>query len=169
MSCVHSYLIRTLQLSNESIIEGEIEITTKQPSDYKIGTQSFERKPTAGIQEIAEKPFTVIHIDRFTTKAGETMVIIDVEEKFENIEYKNEDDQKVRGVVSRFFASPYEAKKFFGDENVIRDVNDSGNKIRTSMEKVPFTSDEIKKKASLKGKTHYIFKSVEAKQGKIGV
>ena len=139
----------------------------KKPSDYKIVTQSFERKPTAGIQEIAEKPFTVIHIDRFTTKAGETMVIIDTEEKFENVEYKNENDQKVRGTVSRFFASPFEAKKFFGDDSVIVDVNDNGNKIRTSMEKVPFTPEEIKKKSSLKGKTHYIFKSVEAKQGRL--
>ena len=142
-------------------------MSIKNPSEYKIETKSFERKPTAGIQEIAEKPFTVVHIDKFTTKAGELMVIVDTEEKFYNIEYKDENDKKVSGVVSRFFASPFELKKFFGDDGVIEDVNKNGNKIRTMIEKIPFTSDEIKRKSSLKGKTHYVFKKPEA-QAKLG-
>jgi hypothetical protein len=139
-------------------------VSVKSPSDYKIENQSYERKPTAGIQEIAEKPFTVIHIDRFTTKAGETMVIVDTEEKFE-AEYKNEKEEKVKGTISRFFASPVELKRFFGDDKVIIDVNENGNKIKTMIEKVPFTADDIARKPSLKGKTHYVF----VKTGKQGV
>lgn len=132
-------------------------MSTKSPSDYKIENQSYERKPTGGIQEIAEKPFTVNHIDRFTSKAGETIVIVTTDETFENIEYKNENDQKVKGNVNRFFASPVELKRFFGDDQVINDVNENGNKIKTMIEKVPFTPEEIARKASLKGKTHYVF------------
>lgn len=161
--------LQKLQLSdNDSIMGGEKEMNEiKSPNEYKIETQTFERKPTGSIQEIAEKPFTVKHIDSFTTKAGELMVIVDTEEKFENIEYKNEDDQKVRGTVSRFFTSPFELKKFFGDKNVIHDVNENGNKIRTMIEKIAFTPEEIKRKSSLKGKTHYVFKKVEPKQGRL--
>lgn len=177
MESIEKNYQKTLQLSN-NIISSDIELMdnrnsenmsqTKQPSDYKIQNESYERKPTGGIQEIAEKPFTVIHIDKFTSKSGETMVIIDTEEKFDNIEYKNEKDEKVKGIVSRFFASPVETKRFFGDEGVINDVNTNKNKIRTSIEKVPFTPEEIKKRVSLKGKTHYVFKHVEAKQEKLG-
>lgn len=134
----------------------------KNPSDYTIENQSFERKPTAGIQEIAEKPFTVNHIDKFTTKAGDQMVIVETDEVFK-CEYK-EDEEKVTGDVSRFFASPVEIKKFFGDESVIKDVNEGGNKIRTMIEKIPFTADEISRKASLKGKTHYVFKKIEGQE-----
>ena len=139
-------------------------MATKNPSDYKIANQSFERKPTGGIQEIAEKPFTVNHIECFNSKAGEPLVIVDTDETFYNIEYNNDNDEKVRGKVSRFFASPLELKKFFSDPNVIRDVNELGNKIRASIEKVPFTAEEISRKASLKGKTHYIFKAAEPRQ-----
>jgi hypothetical protein len=134
----------------------------KNPSDYTIENQSFERKPTAGIQEIAEKPFTVNHIDKFITKAGDQMVIVETDEVFK-CEYK-QDEEKVTGDVSRFFASPVEIKKFFGDESVIKDVNEDGNKIRTMIEKIPFTADEISRKASLKGKTHYVFKKIEGQE-----
>ena len=161
--------MRSLQLSafddSRKVKEKMNEI--KSPNEYKIETQTFERKPTGSIQEIAEKPFTVKHIDSFTTKAGELMVIVDTEEKFDNIEYKNENDEKVRGVVSRFFTSPFELKKFFGDKNVIHDVNENGNKIRTMVEKIAFTPEEIKRKSSLKGKTRYVFKKVEPKQGRL--
>ena len=142
-------------------------MTTKNPSDYKIENQSFERKPTGGIQEIAEKPFTVNHIECFNSKAGESLVIVETDETFEGIEYKNEHDEKVRGKVSRFFASPVELKRFFSDPNVIKDVNENGNKIKASIEKVPFTKDEIAKKASLKGKTHYIFQGSQPQQAKL--
>ena len=184
MSCVHRYLQMSLaseealQLSDKSgFVETELMDNrnseekmneTKSPSDYKIESQSYERKPTGGIQEIAEKPFTVIHIDKFKTKAGEIMVIVDTEEKFENIEYKV-DDQKTKGTVSRFFASPVELKKFFGDEGVIADVNDNGNKVRTMIEKISFNSEEIKRDSTLKGKTHYVFKKIPEKQGRLGV
>lgn len=134
-------------------------MSVKSPSDYKVKTQ-FERKPTAGIQAIAEKVFTVNHIDKFTTKSGETIVIVDTVEAFGNIEYKNEEDKKVTGQVSRFFASPLEVKKFFSDDNVIADVNENGNTIRTAIEKIPFNVEEIARKSSLKGKTHYVFKPI---------
>ena len=167
MSCIHRYLQMSLaseealQLSNQSVIEGEIDIATKKPSDYKIETQSFERKPTAGIQEIAEKPFTVNKIDKFKTKANEEMVIIETDETF-TCEYKEkpEDVGKIKGQVNRFFASPLEIKKFFSDDSVIEDVNENGNKIKTMIEKVPFTAEEIKRDAKLKGKTHYVFKEL---------
>lgn len=142
-------------------------MAVKNPSDYKIANQSFERKPTGGIQEIAEKPFTVKHIECFNSKAGEPLVIVETDEVFEGIEYKNEHDEKVRGKVSRFFASPVELKRFFSDPNVIRDVNENGNRIKASIEKVPFTAEEIAKKASLKGKTHYVFQSNKPVQGKL--
>lgn len=146
---------------------GEINMATKNPSDYKIANQSFERKPTGGIQEIAEKPFTVNHIECFNSKAGEPLVIVDTDEVFDGIEYKNEHDEKIRGKVSRFFASPIELKRFFSDPNVIKDVNENHNKIRTSIEKVPFTAEEIARKASLKGKTHYVFQGPKPVQGKL--
>ena len=142
-------------------------MATKNPSDYKIAQQSFERKPTGGIQEIAEKPFTVNHIECFNSKAGDLLVIVDTDEVFDGIEYKNDNDEKVRGKVSRFFASPLELKKFFSDPNVIQDVNENHNKIRTSIEKVPFTAEEITRKASLKGKTHYVFQGPKPVQGKL--
>ena len=162
MSCLHRYNMMArsagLQLSNQSIIEGEIEIATKKPSDYKIENQSFERKPTAGIQEIADKPFTVNHIDKFKTKANEEMVIVTTDETF-TCEYKEkpEDVGKIKGPVNRFFASPHDIKKFFSDDSVIEDVNENGNKIKTRIEKVPFTAEEIKRDAKVKGKTHYVF------------
>jgi len=136
-------------------------MSMKSPSDYTIENQSFERKPTAGIQEIAEKPFTVNRIEKFTTKAGEIMVIVETDEVFK-CEYKEkpEDVGKCLGDVNRFFASPIDVKKFFSDEKVIDDVNNKGNKIRTMIEKVPFNAEEIKRSASLKGKTHYVFKEV---------
>ena len=107
------------------------------------------------------------HIECFKSKAGDPLVIVDTDEVFENIEYKDDRDQKVRGKVSRFFASPYELKKFFSDPNVIQDVNENHNKIRTSIEKVPFTAEEIARKASLKGKTHYVFQGPRPVQGKL--
>jgi hypothetical protein len=142
-------------------------LVVKNPSDYKIENQSFERKPTGGIQEIAEKPFTVNHIECFNSKSGESLVIVETDEVFDNIEYKNEHDEKVRGKVSRFFASPIELKRFFSDPNVIKDVNENGNKIRTSIEKVPFTPEEISRKASLKGKTHYVFRKAQPVQASL--
>ena len=90
------------------------------------------------------------------------MVIVETDEVFK-CEYK-QDEEKVTGDVSRFFASPVEIKKFFGDESVIKDVNEGGNKIRTMIEKIPFTADEISRKASLKGKTHYVFKKIEGQE-----
>lgn len=135
-------------------------MVTKSPSDYTTTNHSFERKPTGGIQEIAEKPFTVNRIESFNSKSGESIVIVETDEVFDNIEYKNENDQKVRGKVNRFFASPVELKKFFSDPSVIKDVNENGNKIRTSIEKVAFTPEEIAKSATLKGKTHYVFRPV---------
>lgn len=91
------------------------------------------------------------------------MVIVDTDETFD-CEYKNEDETKVRGEVNRFFASPVEIKKFFGDASVIEDVNENGNKIKTMIEKIPFTAEEISRKATLKGKTHYVFKKVEGQE-----
>ena len=142
----------------------------KSPSEYKIENKSYERKPTAGIQEIAEKPFTVNHIDKFKTKANEEMVIITTDETF-TCEYKEtpESEEKIKGQINRFFASPMDIKKFFGSDQVIEDVNEKGNKIRTMIEKVAFTADEIKRDGKLKGKTHYIFKKLGEKQGKLGV
>lgn len=143
-------------------------MVTKNPSDYKIENQSYERKPTGGIQEIAEKPFTVNHIESFKSKSGEQLVIVETDETFDGIEYKDEHDQKVRGRVNRFFASPVELKRFFSDPNVLRDVNESGNKIHVpGIEKIPFTKEEIEKKATLKGKTHYVFKKVAPQQVKL--
>lgn len=142
-------------------------MATKNPSDYKIAAQSFERKPTGGIQEIAEKPFTVNHIECFTSKSGESLVIVETDEAFDDIEYKNEHDEKVRGRVSRFFASPIELKKFFSDPNVVKDVNENHNKIKASIEKVAFTPEEIARKASLKGKTHYVFQGTRPEQAKL--
>lgn len=141
-------------------------MVTKNPSDYKIDYgQSYERKPTGGIQEIAEKPFTVNHIESFISKSGDQLVIVETDEVFENIEYKNDNDEKVRGKVNRFFASPVELKRFFSDPNVIKDVNENGNKIHVSgIEKIPFTKEEIEKKPTLKGKTHYVFKKATPKQ-----
>lgn len=134
-------------------------MSVKTPGDYKIPNESFERKPTAGIQEIAEKPFTVRHIDKFTTKAGETMVIVETVESFDcNYKEKPEDIAKVRGSVNRFFASPIEIVRFFGNDDVIKDVNENGSQIKACIEKVPFSPDEIKRTPTLKGKTHYIFK-----------
>ena len=69
--------------------------------------------------------------------------------------------------MSRFFASPIELKKFFSDPQVIKDVNENGNKIKASIEKVPFTAEEIAKKATLKGKTHYVFQGPKPTQGKL--
>jgi hypothetical protein len=135
-------------------------MVTKNPSDYKIETQSFGRKPTSGIQEITDKLFTVNHIERFTSKTGESIVIVETDETFENIEYKDENGAKVRGKVNRFFASPVELKRFFSDPAVLLDVNENKNKIRACIEKVPFTAEEVAKRQSLKGKTHYIFRPV---------
>ena len=105
------------------------------------------------------------HIDCFTSKAGEPIVIVDTDEVFDNIEYKNDNDEKVRGNVNRFFASPVELKRFFSDPNVIKDVNENGNKIHVSgIEKIPFSKEEIEKKPTLKGKTHYVFKKATSKQ-----
>ena len=93
------------------------------------------------------------------------MIIVDTVETFDKIEYKNENDEKVFGQVNRFFASPMECKKLFGDEQVIKDVNENGNTIHTMIEKIAFTDEEISRKASLKGKTHYVFRKVENKKG----
>lgn len=91
------------------------------------------------------------------------MVIIDTVETFENVEYKNDADEKVKGSVNRFFASPLECKRLFGDVKVIKDVNENGNTIKTMIEKIPFNDEEISRKSSLKGKTHYVFRDVNVK------
>ena len=88
------------------------------------------------------------------------MVIIDTVESFNDIEYKNADGEKIKGTVKRFFASPRECMMLFGDAAVMKDVNENGNVIKTMIEKIPFTDEEINRKASLKGKTHYVFKPI---------
>ncbi len=90
------------------------------------------------------------------------MVIIETDESFD-CQYKEnpEDIAKVNGLVHRFFASPVDIKKFFGNEQVIKDVNENGNKIKTMIEKIPFTAEEIQRDAKLKGKTHYVFQEVK--------
>jgi hypothetical protein len=134
-------------------------VSYKDPSEYEVGNGTFEFKPTGGIQAIALKPFTVTKIEKFNSKAGELLCIIETEETFPNIEYKKEDsDEKTTGDVNRFFASPRDIKKFFTNAEVMYDVNENGNKIRTMIEKVPFDAEAIKRDASLKGKTHYVFK-----------
>lgn len=139
-----------------------IDLSTKDPSEYDIPEASFEWKPTGGIQAIAEKPFTVVKIESFKSKAGEQLCIVETEETFSDVEYKMEDsDEKTKGDVKRFFASPIGIKKFFTNAEVMYDVNENGNKVHTMIEKVAFTDDDIKREPTLKGKTHYVFKKPE--------
>jgi len=140
-------------------------LSYKDPSEYEIEEGNYEWKPTGGIQAIALKPFTVVKIEKFMSKAGEQLCIVETEETFDNIEYKKQDsDDKTTGKVNRFFASPRDIKKFFTDTQVMYDVNENGNKIRTMIEKVPFDAEAIKRDGTLKGKTHYIFQKVSKEE-----
>ena len=141
-------------------------MSVKSPSDYPTENTQYERKPTGGIQAIAEKPFTVNHIDSFTSKVGEEMCIITTDETFPNIEYKDVNDEKVKGSLNRFFASPRDIKKFFRQESVIDDVNTKGDKIKTKIQLVNFSAEEVAKSPKLKGKSHYVFVT-ESKQKEI--
>ena len=80
-------------------------------------------------------PFTVNHIE-----FDNEMLFIETDEVF----WINEEQ------VSRFLVSPVGLKK---------DVNERKNKIRTRIQKVPFTELEISINPSFEGKSHWIFSS----------
>ena len=96
------------------------------------------------INEIENKPFTVNHIE-----FDNEMLFIETDEVF----WINKEQ------VSRFLVSPVGLKKFFADPERIKDVNERKNKIRTRIQKVPFTELEISINPSFEGKSHWIFNS----------
>ena len=132
----------------------------REPSEYKPKTEEYEWKPTGSIQAIAEKPFTPVKVETFTSKAGEQLCIIETKESFDGVEYKAEDsDEKKAGTVSRFFVGPRDIKAYFSDPEIKQAINDGYNPT-TMIEKVAFTKEEIDKSPKLKGKTHYVFRKV---------
>ena len=96
------------------------------------------------INEIENMPFTVNRIE-FENE----MLFIETDEVF----WINNEK------VSRFLVSPVGLKKFFGDSERIKDVNERKNKISTKIQKVPFTELEISINPSFEGKSHWIFSS----------
>jgi hypothetical protein len=76
------------------------------------------------INEIENMPFTVNHIE-----FDNEMLFIETDEVF----WINKEQ------VSRFLVSPVGLKKFFADPERMKDVNERKNKIRTRIQKVPFT------------------------------
>jgi hypothetical protein len=137
-------------------------LSYEDPSEYKPEAITYEYKPTGGIQAIAEKPFTPCKVEKFNSKAGEQLCIIETVETFDGIEYKLENsDEKTTGKVNRFFASPRDIKAYFTDDKIMTAINEDGFRPTTMIEKVPFNAEEVKRSAGLKGKTHYVFKKVE--------
>ena len=154
--------------NNDCIIIGGGKMN-KKPSDYPQEGQTFERKPTGGLNKIAEKPFTVTKIETFEGKDGKEYCIVETKETFDNIPYNNEEGEKVTGSVNRFFVDQQQPKKFLKQEGVMADVNENGNTIEMVIEQIPFTKEEIERNSNLRGKTHYIIKDVNKKtQEKIG-
>ncbi len=94
------------------------------------------------INEIQNIPFTVNHIE-FENE----MLFIETDEVF----WINKEE------VSRFLVSPVGLKKYFGDPKRIKDVNEGKNKIRTMIQKVPFSELEISINPDFEGKSHWIF------------
>ena len=138
-------------------------MSTKRPSDYKVDDGSFEWKPTGGIQSIADKTITVVKIDSFNKKDGDPMCIVETDKPYSNIEYKNEDGEKTKGEINRFFCSPRELMNFFTNAKVMKSVNEDGEKIEFEIEKIPFDEEAIKRDSSLKSKTHWVFKNQNKK------
>ncbi len=133
-------------------------MSTKSPSDYKIEGQSFEWKPTGGIQSIADKSFVVTKIESFVAKSGDSMCIVETEETYHELEFKNEAGDKVKGNLNRFFCSPRDLRLFFTNPEIMKSVNEDGEKIKCEIEKIAFDEDSIKRDSSLKSKTHWVFK-----------
>ena len=90
------------------------------------------------INEIENTPFTVNHIE-----FDNEMLFIETDEVF----WINKKQ------VSRFLISPVGLKKFFADPERMKDVNERKNKIRTMIQKVPFTELEISINPSFEGKS----------------
>jgi hypothetical protein len=131
------------------------------PSEYKPKQAEYEWKATGGIQSIAGKIFTPTKVETFNGKDGKLLCIIETEETFNNIEYKLQDsDEKVKGDVSRFFASPRDIKAYFTDPETIKAINEEKFRPKCMIENVPFDDEAIKRDASLKNKTHYVFQKI---------
>lgn len=96
------------------------------------------------INEIENMPFTVNHIE-----LDNEMLFIETDEVF----WINKEE------VSRFLVSPVGLKKFFADPERMKDVNERKNKIRTKIQKVPFTDLEISINPGFEGKSHWVFSS----------
>ncbi len=125
--------------------------------------ETFEDEPTSVLQQIADKPFTVVKVKAGTSKSGNAYCIVWTDEKFTagvNIAEQGKDPIYENQKVEKFFVTVREPKQFFSDPDNVAKINGGVKCGPIKITKKKFTPDEIAQNKKLAGKSHYVIEAV---------
>ena len=128
-------------------------------------SESFEDEPTSVLQQIAGKPFTVNKVKSGISKTGNAYCIVWTVKEYTAGVATDETGQDGKTIykseqVSKFFVTVREPKQFFSDPLNMEKINSGTPCGPMTIAMIPFTAEQIKENAKLKGKSHYIVKAV---------
>lgn len=127
-------------------------------------SEEFDNEPTSVLQQIANKPFTVVKVKAGVSQSGNQYCIVWTDEKFTagvNVAEQGKEAKYENQKVEKWFVIVREPKQFFSDPENIEKINGGKKCGPLIMTKVKFTAEEITQNKMLAGKSHYILKDAK--------
>lgn len=124
-------------------------------------SETFDDEPTSVLQQIADKPFTIVKVKAGISKSGNQYCIVWTDEKYlagVNVADEGQEARYENQKVEKWFVIVREPKQFFTDPTNIEKINGGKKCGPLILTKKKFTVEEIAANKKLAGKSHYILR-----------